>query len=81
MTGVAIIASMVPRSHSRATTSDVSSVPTSVMTMAIEPGTRKIAARQLGIEPEALLDRDRRQPFAMLSDRRSAAQVATMPCA
>ncbi len=41
VTGVAIIASMVPRSHSRATTSAVSSVPISAMTIAIEPGTRK----------------------------------------
>jgi hypothetical protein len=40
-TGVAISASMVPRSHSRATTSAVSSVPTSAITMATEPGTRK----------------------------------------
>ncbi len=42
--GVAIIASIVPRSHSRATTSAVSRVPIIVITMAIEPGTRKIAA-------------------------------------
>ena len=39
--GVAIIASIVPRSHSRATTSAVSKVPIIVITIAIDPGTRK----------------------------------------
>ena len=38
--GVDITASMVPRSHSRATTSAVSMVPMMVMMMAIAPGTR-----------------------------------------
>jgi hypothetical protein len=38
---VDITASIVPRSHSRAMTSAVSSVPIIAMTMAIAPGTRK----------------------------------------
>ena len=42
VTGVAIIASIVPRSHSRATTREVSVVPISVITIAIDPGTRKL---------------------------------------
>ena len=39
--GVAIAPPSVPRSHSRATTSAVSSVPIMVITTAIEPGTRR----------------------------------------
>ena len=39
--GVERIASMVPRSHSRATTRAVSRVPMMVMTTAMAPGTRK----------------------------------------
>ena len=39
-TGVTMMPSMVPRSHSRATTSAVSNAPISVMMMAIRPGTR-----------------------------------------
>jgi len=41
LTGVAISASIVPRSHSRAITRAVSRVPMMVSTIAIEPGTRK----------------------------------------
>ncbi len=37
--GVESTASMVPRSHSRATTSAVNMVPIMVMTMAMAPGT------------------------------------------
>ena len=40
VTGEAISASIVPRSHSRATTSAVSKAPISVMITAIRPGTR-----------------------------------------
>ncbi len=40
-TGVASSASIVPRSHSRATTSAVSSEPIIIWMSAIEPGTRK----------------------------------------
>lgn len=39
-TGVTNSASSVPRSHSRATTSEVRKAPTSVMMMTISPGTR-----------------------------------------
>ena len=39
--GVANRASIVPRSHSRATTSAVSNVPIIVITMTMEPGMRK----------------------------------------
>ena len=46
---VDISASMVPRSHSRATTSEVSRVPISVMLMAINPGTRKLRLRSSGL--------------------------------
>ena len=38
--GVASSASIVPRSHSRATTSEVSSVPIRVRTIATAPGKR-----------------------------------------
>ena len=41
LAGVASSASMVPRSHSRATTSAVSSEPIIIRMSAIEPGTRK----------------------------------------
>ena len=41
LTGVASSASIVPRSHSRATTSAVSSAPIIIWISAIEPGTRK----------------------------------------
>ena len=40
--GVESSASIVPRSHSRATTSEVSSAPTTVITTAIEPGTSEL---------------------------------------
>jgi hypothetical protein len=40
---------MVPRSHSRATTIAVSSVPIRVMMMAISPGTRKLRLRTSGL--------------------------------
>ena len=41
--------SMVPRSHSRATTSAVSSVPTIDITKATMPGTMKSAERSSGL--------------------------------
>jgi hypothetical protein len=41
VSGVASSASMVPRSHSRATTRAVNNVPIIVITMTIEPGMRK----------------------------------------
>ena len=41
LAGVASSASMVPRSHSRATTSAVSSDPIIIRISAMEPGTRK----------------------------------------
>ena len=40
LAGVDITASIVPRSHSRATTSAVSNVPINVMMIAIAPGIR-----------------------------------------
>ena len=40
LAGVTMSASIVPRSHSRAITSAVSSAPMSVMMMATSPGTR-----------------------------------------
>ena len=79
MTGVAITASMVPRSHSRAMTRDVSRVPTSVMTMAMEPGTRKKRLVSSGLNQKRC-STVIGGAFPMLSDRRSAAQVATVPC-
>jgi hypothetical protein len=49
LAGETMIASMVPRSHSRATTRAVSSAPIMVMTMAIRPGTMKLALRISGL--------------------------------
>ena len=49
LAGDTIIASMVPRSHSRATTSAVSRAPIMVITSAIRPGTMKLALRISGL--------------------------------
>jgi len=47
--GVTKMASMVPRSHSRATTRAVSRVPIRVMISVIRPGTRKLRLRPDGL--------------------------------
>ena len=49
LTGVASMASMVPRSHSRAKTSEVSRVPMSVMMTVMAPGTRKRSLLAVGL--------------------------------
>ncbi len=49
LTGVAMSASMVPRSHSRATTMAVSRAPIRVMMTAIRPGTRKFLLLTSGL--------------------------------
>ena len=41
VTGVEMSCSIVPRSHSRATVSDVSNTPTTAITIAATPGTMK----------------------------------------
>ena len=73
-TGVAIRASIVPRSHSRATTSAVSSVPIKVMMMATEPGIRKFWLRSLGLNQYrgSVDDQAARSPRHSRSDRRNA---------
>ena len=77
MTGVAITASIVPRSHSRATTREVSRVPTSVMTMAMEPGTRKKRLVSSGLNQKRCSTVIGRGLSPCFPTARSAAQVAT----
>ncbi len=45
--------SSVPRSHSRAITSDVSSAPFKVMMRTIEPGNQEVSAGVRFVEPQA----------------------------
>ena len=83
LAGVAISASMVPRSHSRATTSDVSSVPVRAITMAIEPGTRKKRLDSSGLNQKRcwmLSCGVRIRVGARSSLARTPAHVATTPC-
>ena len=49
LTGVANMASMVPRSHSRANTREVSSVPIRVMMTVMAPGTRNCTLLAAGL--------------------------------
>ena len=49
VTGVASMASMVPRSHSLAKTSEVKRVPMRVMMTVMEPGTRKFTLLAEGL--------------------------------
>ena len=57
-TGVANSASMVPRSHSRDTTSAVSKEPIIISISEIEPGTRKRRLSSSGLNQNRELDRD-----------------------
>ena len=76
-TGVTISASMVPRSHSRAMTSAVSSAPIRVMMIGDEARHQEIAAPQLAVEPDPRL-RDR--PAAASVPPRPAAVAAEPAC-
>ena len=49
LTGVANMASMVPRSHSRAKTREVSRVPMRVMMTVMAPGTRNCTLLAVGL--------------------------------
>ena len=60
--------SIVPRSHSRATISEVSSVPVMVITMAITPGTMKSADRSSGLN-QSRCSSDRPPPGRRPSSR------------
>ena len=75
--GVDMIASIVPRSHSRAMTSAVSSVPIIAITMAIAPGTRKRRLSISGLNQK----RGSKATGAALVAARAPAQFATTPSA
>ena len=75
LAGVDITASIVPRSHSRATTSAVSSVPINVMMIAMAPGIRKWRLLISGLNQNRGANRDR----AARPIRRAAQPVATTP--
>ncbi len=55
---------MVPRSHSRATTSEVSRAPMMVITTAMEPGTRKLRLTSAGLNQARLYRHRHGNPFA-----------------
>ena len=76
--GVDMTASIVPRSHSRATTSAVSNVPIMVMTIAMAPGIRKRLVSISGLNQKRGSKRTGRKP-AILPAPRLASQFSTTP--
>ncbi len=81
LAGVASSASMVPRSHSRATTSAVSSDPIIIRISAMEPGTRKRRLSSSGLNQTrgSVVMRPRAgKPAAQA--RAGQSQVCQAPC-